>query len=323
MATVRLTEKLKDKIAQKAGASLAPEELENKVPWNLGGNVGLNWAFHGPLEFPTLPITDKDDPNFGENGATNFAIERILPEDYTHRVERMAVMEKQFSDVVTGSYRLAEYRSIKKDGIKWTALIQLPLELIDFQLSLPSGMTPLFAHWKKTNFPYDRFFVPCQIELYFKEKIFWPRDWVDDLQVGYFSHSFRPNQTDKDWKAQKGTNRHNKTTTGSAIEYTLPIIKWEELPEKMRGYIETKINNRRQFLKGMEFRDSIIAVLEQCTTLKQFLEIWPQGDHLVPDEYLQKHKEKVVRNTTATKPQLSDEKRAELSVSLLRAKLGG
>ena len=30
MATVRLTEKLKDNIAKNAGASLAPEELENR-----------------------------------------------------------------------------------------------------------------------------------------------------------------------------------------------------------------------------------------------------------------------------------------------------
>ena len=322
MATVRLSERLKDQIAREAGMSLTPEELLHLVPHKRDGNSAVNWGY--PIDFPTLAITDKDDPNFGENGATKFAIERILAEDYTHRVERMAEMEKQFSDIVAGSYRLADYNYYKIDELNWTALIQLPLELIDFQLSLPSGVLPPFKHWKKRSFPYDRFFVPCEINLFFKEQIYWPYDWDRRLDADSFNRDFSAtNKSYDNWSARKGTNRYNKTTTGSAIEYTLPILEWEELPEIFREDIETTINNRRQFLKGMEFRSSITEVLEQCTTLKQFLEIWPQGDHLVPDEYLQKHKEKVVRKTAAPKPQLSNEKRAELSVSLLRAKLGG
>ena len=325
MASIRLSEKLKTNIARNAGQSLTPTELQYLIPSNNDGKLNLTWG-RSPMPYPTLQITDKDDPNFGNNGATNFAIERILPEDYTYRCERFAEMHKQFSDIASGPFRLANFTTNSVTHLTWTALIQLPLELIDFELTEPRGVLPMFNHVKDRRFPYDRFFVPCELELFFNEEFLWPSDWISQYNVHYhFSRCYQSNNSHKkDWKARKGTNLHTRIKGDSVIEYTLPLLKWEELPEKFQENIAAAINDRRQFLKGMEFRNSIAEVLEQCNSLKQFLDLWPQGDHLVPTDVLQKHKQKAVpKKAAAPKPQLSDEKKAELSVSLLRAKLGG
>lgn len=69
----------------------------------------------------------------------------------------------------------------------------------------------------------------------------------------------------------------------------------------------------------MAFENEIRRILERCNTLKQFFDIWPQGENLVPPAEVYK-----LTAATSTKKKeiiLSDEVAQELSTSLLKQTL--
>jgi hypothetical protein len=76
-----------------------------------------------------------------------------------------------------------------------------------------------------------------------------------------------------------------------------------------------KIDNERK-----EFVDKITQSLDRCNTLKQFLDVWPDGEQLVPEDVMIKY------NTEPVKPPpretMDPEITTELSSVLMRRKIG-
>ena len=67
-----------------------------------------------------------------------------------------------------------------------------------------------------------------------------------------------------------------------------------------------------------EFRDKIKSIVKRCNTLKQFLQVWPQGENLVPENVLKKyHAPTEKRVNPAEEIEIDD----SLSAALIRRKV--
>ena len=68
-----------------------------------------------------------------------------------------------------------------------------------------------------------------------------------------------------------------------------------------------------------KFMNELKKILKRCNTLKQFLDVWPQGENLISPTVLAKLHARPVREKK--EPMLSEEASVELSVTLLKRKL--
>lgn len=68
-----------------------------------------------------------------------------------------------------------------------------------------------------------------------------------------------------------------------------------------------------------EFMDELKNILNRCNTIKQFLDIWPQGENLTPPDILARLNEKPLREKP--EPILTEEASVTLSQTLLKRTL--
>lgn len=78
----------------------------------------------------------------------------------------------------------------------------------------------------------------------------------------------------------------------------LPLDTQTAVIEKFNEFIEIRTAHNKA---KQEYNDSITDLLNECTTLKQLLEIWPGAESLVPEAKLQKMHTKVTRKERAEK----------------------
>ena len=83
-----------------------------------------------------------------------------------------------------------------------------------------------------------------------------------------------------------------------------PTLYVEELDAKYqteaREYHNDFVQKTQEHRNNVvEYRNSIRALLENCTTLKQLLEIWPAAESLIPSEKIQQMHTKVTRKERA------------------------
>ena len=85
--------------------------------------------------------------------------------------------------------------------------------------------------------------------------------------------------------------------------------------------LETVKAKERKILKEQEdFANQIKQIVNQCNTLKQFLEAWPQGENLVPDDVMRtynKPAQKRVNPGEFVAPEIS----TELSATLIKKRI--
>ena len=76
---------------------------------------------------------------------------------------------------------------------------------------------------------------------------------------------------------------------------------------------------RKVELERKDFMDELKRILKRTNTLKQFLDAWPQGENLVPNDVLAKLNEKPVREKK--EPLMTEEASVALSTTLLKRTL--
>jgi hypothetical protein len=99
----------------------------------------------------------------------------------------------------------------------------------------------------------------------------------------------------------------------SEMGYQFPVDHWQIISICMhkRANIQTQC---------LGFAEKIENLLGRCTTIKQFIEAWPQGEQFIPNMDLQKHyeQEKKVRKRGVY---LDDEELQDLNSVLLTSKI--
>jgi len=79
-----------------------------------------------------------------------------------------------------------------------------------------------------------------------------------------------------------------------------PRIATANFPEPLKTQIEDKLFERIHAVRTRNTRrrsfiNEILQLLDDCTTVHQFLEVWPGGEYLIPSEAIQKMHIKVTR----------------------------
>jgi hypothetical protein len=88
--------------------------------------------------------------------------------------------------------------------------------------------------------------------------------------------------------------------------------------------LSDEVGNWRNAVRRVEaerktFLDELKRILKRTNTLKQFLDTWPQGENLVPNDVLAKLNEKPVREKK--EPLMTEEASVALSTTLLKRTL--
>ena len=86
--------------------------------------------------------------------------------------------------------------------------------------------------------------------------------------------------------------------------YGNPDVYIKDMKPEHRAPMERMISDLTEKQKdhsdsGYKYRQTIKQLLEQCSSVKQFLEAWPAGEQFVPTEALQRMQQKVTRQQRA------------------------
>ena len=90
-------------------------------------------------------------------------------------------------------------------------------------------------------------------------------------------------------------------STYSNPDVYIQDMKPEHRAPVQRMVVELHGRQREHGDKRHNYRMSIQKLLEQCTSVKQFLDAWPAGEQFVPKEALQRMQQKVTRQQRAQK----------------------
>ena len=130
---------------------------------------------------------------------------------------------------------------------------------------------------------------------------------------------------DYDIRLQKDTYIHSLSTNGwrkeemnatwrFELNKTYEDVHIQHMVDKIKIMMAKK-NEREKFI------DLVKATLEVSNSLRQFLKAWPEGQSLVPDEYLNELNRKTGRNKSKVEESLDEETRKALSGTLLINKM--
>ena len=92
----------------------------------------------------------------------------------------------------------------------------------------------------------------------------------------------------------------NSTTYGNPDAY-IEDMKPEHRAPVQRMIVNLHNEQREHNDKRLKYRTSIKQLLEQCSSVKQFLDAWPAGEQFVPVEAKQRMQQKVTRQQRAQK----------------------
>ena len=118
-------------------------------------------------------------------------------------------------------------------------------------------------------------------------------------------------------KSYKLPNLNNVVNWSSDFDITdYPIS--QSLFDEISKYHARKDKVARE---EREFKDHLRATLTKCNTLKQFLDVWPDGEELIPAPVLEKYNT-VTPVKAEPKERVDPETTAQLSSILMRRKIG-
>jgi len=104
------------------------------------------------------------------------------------------------------------------------------------------------------------------------------------------------------------------------LEFDLDMCSYR-FPEKHWSIIYALLRKRISIeTQCQEFNTQIVNLLGRCTTIKQFIEAWPQGEQFIPSWDLQKHYEQE-KKTRKRGVYLQDEELQNLNSLLLTSKI--
>ncbi len=94
-----------------------------------------------------------------------------------------------------------------------------------------------------------------------------------------------------------------------------------QIPDKIIAELDRVITQRVDIeQQATAFTNTLEELLDKCTTIKQFIEAWPQGEQFIPSTDLQKHYEQE-QKLRKRGVYLEDEQLSALNTTLLTSKI--
>ena len=84
------------------------------------------------------------------------------------------------------------------------------------------------------------------------------------------------------------------------------------------GKYETRLAKIKK--EQADFKESLENTLSKCNTLKQFLDVWADGEQLIPEEVMERYNTETVK--PAAREEIDPEITNKLSSVLMRRKIG-
>lgn len=105
-------------------------------------------------------------------------------------------------------------------------------------------------------------------------------------------------------------------------ERTFDEVTWARIKEIGEQHFE-RIKERSD--AQYKYRSAIREILDGCNTLKQLLERWPEVEHLVPSDAMDKHREPAAKRGAAVKEAVSinSEMISKANAAIVTAKITG
>jgi hypothetical protein len=151
-----------------------------------------------------------------------------------------------------------------------------------------------------------------------KVKILEPKEDEPDKLTYNFSHNYTIRLQKDTYIQSLSTNGWQKDNMNAVWEFerskTYEDVHLQHMVDKIKTMMAKK-NEREKFI------DLVKSTLEVANSLRQFLKAWPEGQSLVPDEYLNELNRKTGRNKSKVEEQLDEETRKALSGTLLINKM--
>ena len=120
------------------------------------------------------------------------------------------------------------------------------------------------------------------------------------------------------------TSEDRSRYTHSGVDLTIWYLPFEQLPTQVQDHIELWAKASKIALKRDKATRQIRNILDECRTVGQFLSVFPEGQHLLPTEVIQRLHEKTPKKAKR-KVDLTDlgiEDLGHIKQSILLNKIG-